>query len=298
MGRRSIVFSLSMAIAAVGCGPRSESVEGPGVTTAAAAGTGQVPRVESRPEPVLEEEPIPLAPGPSRVLVTVRYADGSLSGPVEDREVRVGDRSLKLSRLRRWQRGDAEELMPDDGEPIEGKVDGLDPIEMTIGGRPRRLDLAHATAIDFECRNGLMPTPRLEALVQHNFTPPSPSRSPTTYYRAIRPSAGSKVEDREILHVMEGTIGREQGRPSNGFTFDYKAEKNLRTNYQLYFTTLVRPIEIGKPYDAARSSGLGKFVVWELEEGGNGPYPIKRLAIDYYFKNEEVGVVRYHSSFK
>ena len=95
---------------------------------------------------------VPVLPrkGPLLLRITATFPDGLVSGVVEDRVFRVGEKQTKLSRVRSVTLRPASEAMSADGDIIRGAVSGLDVVSITVGGRPHRLKLTSATKIEVE----------------------------------------------------------------------------------------------------------------------------------------------------
>ncbi len=102
----------SLVLAVAGCGHRAEETaprSGLGLGAVAAL-TQPVAKPATTPVDAWNWTPEP--PGPPRVLVTVVYGDGYVSGLADDRDVKVGDGFLRLSQLRRWRRAGTGEILP------------------------------------------------------------------------------------------------------------------------------------------------------------------------------------------
>ena len=88
--------------------------------------------------------PFPEQKGPLELQTTVRYEDGSVSGTVEDRVFHVGDRSVRLSQVRRLRRGLKPDVVLEKNEKIDGAVSDLAAVALKVGGQKLQLDLASA----------------------------------------------------------------------------------------------------------------------------------------------------------
>jgi hypothetical protein len=95
--------------------------------------------------------PIPAPDGPRTVRVTAVYAEGSVTSSVADLEFKVGDKSVKLSEVRRVRMKPPQALM-DDGKAVEGAVSGLDSLKVRLGGQELALKLADAVELTCEAQ--------------------------------------------------------------------------------------------------------------------------------------------------
>ena len=82
-----------------------------------------------------------------RLELSAQFEAGSVSGFVEDREVRVGARKVKLSALKRLQPQAHPSAVLADDAPLEGVVTGLGKVDFAIGGQTVPLDLGRAASI-------------------------------------------------------------------------------------------------------------------------------------------------------
>ncbi len=82
-----------------------------------------------------------------RVELSAQFETGSVSGFVEDREVQVGARKVKLSALRRLQPQSRPSAVLAAGAPLEGVVTGLGKVDFTIGGQTVPIDLGRAASV-------------------------------------------------------------------------------------------------------------------------------------------------------
>jgi hypothetical protein len=94
--------------------------------------------------------PFPAREGPPNCRVEVKYADGSVSGEVEDKTYRLGDKEVKLSQVRRLRLGPRPEARLGDGQRLEGKPDGLEVLTLKVGKQSLRLDLTSALEVNVE----------------------------------------------------------------------------------------------------------------------------------------------------
>jgi hypothetical protein len=94
--------------------------------------------------------PFPAREGPPNCRVQVKYADGSVSGDVEDKTYRLGDKEIKLSQLRHLRLGPRPEARLGDGQRLEGKPVGLEVLSLKVGKQSLRLDLTSALEVNVE----------------------------------------------------------------------------------------------------------------------------------------------------
>ena len=90
--------------------------------------------------------PFPEETGPLEVVAILRFGDGLVRGVVEDRQLHVGDRSIKLSQIRRFIPGASPQVFLDRNEKISGALKDLENITFKLNGQPVTLD--PATALD------------------------------------------------------------------------------------------------------------------------------------------------------
>jgi hypothetical protein len=281
-----MILSLSLSFAG-SCRPAEEPVPPP----TAGEPAGQKAAVASgRPEAKLASpEPIPpdawvWSPKPQgapKVLLTA-YFDGFISGRTEDRDVTAGGRTFRLSRLRTWSRDGAGVVLPIEGEPIEGTLDGLKGLELTVGGRSHRPELIRASRVDFEADEALAPAPGLESLRQGRFIRPVPSRSPVTSF-LLAPGGAKAVESLDTTRCRVQLVHNE----IIIHTFAQKT-RDLDLNVQLWEPS-GRALETGKLYQDPGTRT--KFVIWEASD---------RIAVDYASSRENgpAGSVRLNSSYR
>ncbi len=94
--------------------------------------------------------PFPARVGPLVCRVDVKYENGSVIGTTEDRTCRIGDKDIKLSQLRSVRLGPKPETQLADGQRLEGKPAGLEPLPLAVGKQSLRLDLAGAAEVQVE----------------------------------------------------------------------------------------------------------------------------------------------------
>ncbi len=94
--------------------------------------------------------PVVAPDGPIPLRVVVTYPDASVSAPVSDRSVKVGDKDMKLSELHSVRWGAKPATVLADGKTIEGPVHGLDFVDVMLGKDTVRLNLAAALSTRFE----------------------------------------------------------------------------------------------------------------------------------------------------
>jgi S1-C subfamily serine protease len=82
----------------------------------------------------------------TKCAVEVSFADGSLAARLDDRTVKIGEASHKLSELRTISPSVGKAVLWS-GERLEGKVTGLESVAVTLGGREITIDLSVAQEI-------------------------------------------------------------------------------------------------------------------------------------------------------
>jgi hypothetical protein len=80
----------------------------------------------------------------------VRYANGSVSGSVADRTIKVDGKDVKLSALRSIAWEAKPRVVFADGRSVEGAVAGLDGLEIQLGKETVKLNLQSVQAVQFE----------------------------------------------------------------------------------------------------------------------------------------------------
>jgi hypothetical protein len=252
-----------------------------------------------RPRELVSWAWAPTPTGPPRVLIRVKYDDGSVSGLIDDRDVRVGTRVFKLSHLRRWQRRGKNVVEAAEGPPIEGTVVGLDVATVKVGGRDVGVDLAGAVDLFFEASSDLTPVADLEQIREHRYF--RPFHSPTPVF-AVRAYAFDEAQPNKRTDIYLNT------EPSDfhvGFDLPFFAGKgsealwvqatHARPRSPFNQTSRFSDSEGRMPAIGEVCQGPGgEFVMWELERSGPR---VDRLALDF---NGRMGpaMIRHNSSFK
>jgi hypothetical protein len=88
--------------------------------------------------------PIPPREGPLLLRMAARYENGSMSGTVEDRSFKIGQKQIKLSEVSSLRLGAETEAVLHSGERLRGGVSGLDVVPITFGAQSLRLNLTNA----------------------------------------------------------------------------------------------------------------------------------------------------------
>jgi hypothetical protein len=92
---------------------------------------------------------VTLRPGADRLKISATFANGLVAGEVSDREVRAVDRTLRLGRIARIDRGSQKpKIVLGTGEELEGVIDALDQAQLDVGGTRIPVDLSRAIRID------------------------------------------------------------------------------------------------------------------------------------------------------
>jgi S1-C subfamily serine protease len=95
--------------------------------------------------------PVPAPEGPQPLRVTVVFADGSVTGSVNDLDLKVGATSMKLSDVRRVRMKPAKVELHD-GKTVDGAV-SIDKLRVHLGGQDVTLGLADADEVRCEPAN-------------------------------------------------------------------------------------------------------------------------------------------------
>lgn len=98
--------------------------------------------------------PAPSAPSASAPRVTVRYANGQITGEAADATIKVGGQAVKLSELRAVRLGAAASAERRDGKVLSGAVAGLDALELKLGDEAVKVSLKSATGLAVEREDG------------------------------------------------------------------------------------------------------------------------------------------------
>jgi hypothetical protein len=278
--------------------------------------------------------PFPEREGPPVCRVEVKYEDGSVTGSVEDRAIRVGEREVKLSQVRQLRPGSKPEARLGDGQRLGGKWADLE-VPVKVGKHTLRLDLAGALEVNVEPPEEVtalsctvlsrqagreigrhseplyiagVSRPTIEALAEDKFVKPVRSGAPVSYLRVVS-SKGDYIGqgksysyDGDELNVQ--TNNRGVTVSVGGWTLNFGGPGNLFLGVGEYDGAKRFPFSGDAPgiefYGNGRGCNMiaGKFVVWELEVKGNQV----RLAIDFVQRCEEkmpplYGSLRINSSF-
>jgi len=100
------------------------------------------------------------------VWVEVKYDDGSVYGSLQDREVQLGRRAVKLRQIRRLRGGPQPEVELSDGTRLAGRFEDLRQLVVTIGEVPHSLDLTYAVEVLFTTPYVEPKTPVLDATIR------------------------------------------------------------------------------------------------------------------------------------
>jgi len=99
--------------------------------------------------------PIPVRKGPLVLRVTTSYPDGAVSGSVQDRSFKIGEKQIKLSEVSRLRVGQETEAVLHDGERLRGGLSDLGVVPITFGGQSLRLKLDSATEVKVDSPGGM-----------------------------------------------------------------------------------------------------------------------------------------------
>ncbi len=320
--RISDLATVLTLIIIVGCGPPATSPPTPGTSVSPPPVTPKVavpvtpnvpppatPKVATpvpRPRELVSWAWAPTSTGPPRVLMRVKYDDGSVSSLIDDRDVRVGTRVFKLSHLRRWQRRGKNVVEAAEGPPIEGTVVGLDVATVKVAGREVGVDLAGAVDLFFEAPSDLTPVADLEQIGKHRYS--RPFHSPTPVF-AVR---GYAFDDAQPNKRTDIYLNTESRHFHVGFDLPFFAGRGsealeMHATHDFPRSPFKSPSRFesskgGMPAIGEVCQGLrgGEFVIWELERSGPR---VDRLALDFFGAMGLHGVagpamIRHNSSFK
>jgi serine protease Do len=90
------------------------------------------------------------APGPKRdslLRVMLKFATGTVVGLVEDREIKVGGESVRLSRVRQVESGPETTVTLIDGRQLTGPIQGAEALEASLGKLSTTIDLTEAASV-------------------------------------------------------------------------------------------------------------------------------------------------------
>jgi hypothetical protein len=262
--------------------------------------------------------------GPKEIEVVVEYADGSVRGRVEDREIQVGDRGVKLSDLDVVRLGTKPEVRTASGQKLNGAPTLPEELTLTFGGQAIRLDLRKAVVIDpaedqeagvVRCNLVLrrdkedidvasLPVfaagtarPSFQALREGRFIRPQRSTSPVSYLR-FESSSGDYIGQGKSYAYENGNLtlmpfqGGVQCRvaPNGNWTLLFGAGRGRNLDVAEYRGAKRHPFSDESPGIELTGNGRGcstisgEFRVWEFEQKGN---TVVRLAVDFVQRCEE-----------
>jgi hypothetical protein len=262
--------------------------------------------------------------GPKEIEVVVEYADGSVRGWVEDREIRVGDQGVKLSDLDMVRLGTKPEARTTSGQKLNGAPTMPEELSLTLGGQAIRLDLRNAVVIDpaedreagvVRCnvvlRRGKeqidvasLPVfaagaarPSFAALREGRFIRPMRSTSPVSYLR-FESSMGDHIGQGKSYAYEKGELSlmASQGgvqcqvAPFGNWTLLFGAGRGRNLDVAEYRGAKRHPFSDESPGIELNGNGRGcnmisgEFRVWEFEQKGNS---VVRFAVDFVQRCEE-----------
>jgi S1-C subfamily serine protease len=82
-----------------------------------------------------------------QVEVEIRMASGLVTGMIDDSIVKIGDRPIRLSGIRRIDRKAKTEVHLAGNKIVEGEISGLGPMEVTVGDEKIKVDLSKAVQL-------------------------------------------------------------------------------------------------------------------------------------------------------
>lgn len=93
----------------------------------------------------------------SRIEMTIRLGAGTITGLVDDSVIKVGDKPMKLSAVRKLDLGPKPKVTLADGRTVvEGEIGGLGTVEITVGELKMKVDLAKASQIGIQPAPGIL----------------------------------------------------------------------------------------------------------------------------------------------
>jgi hypothetical protein len=282
--------------------------------------------------------PIPPREGPLLLRMAARYENGSVSGTVEDRSFKIGEKQIKLSEVSSLRLGAETEAVLHSGERLRGGVSGLDVVPITVGGQSYPVKLGSATKVEVvrpvevdsvTCTivalqagkevgrlttpayvEGVAREPVYPAMAEGRFVRPSRSAVPTSYLRAVSSPGDWIGQGKTYSYSGDQLVVRRNPRGVTITVDDWMVDFGAPGGQFLAVGEYDRARRFAFSDDApgidfhgkGRASNriAGKFVVWELEIEGNA---IVRLAIDFVQRSEETkpplyGAIRINSHYR
>jgi hypothetical protein len=262
--------------------------------------------------------------GPRRIEVVVEYADGSIRGRVDDCEIRVGDRGVKLGDLAIVRLKPDPEVRNFSGAKLDGAPTLPESLTLALGGQSIQLDLRKAVAIDpaddredgvVRCnlvvRHGKedidvdslsvfaagAARPSFQALREGRFVRPPRSTAPVSYLR-FESSSGDYIGQGKSYSYEKGdlTLNSYQGgvqcqvNPFGNWTLLLGAGRGRNLEVAEYRGAKRHPFSEESPGIELNGNGRGcnrisgEFRVWEFERKGN---TVVRFAVDFVQRCEE-----------
>jgi hypothetical protein len=262
--------------------------------------------------------------GPKEIEIVVEYADGSVRGQAEDREIRVGDQEVKLSELDVVRLGTKSEVRTTSGQKLNGTPTLPEELTLTLGGQAIRLDLRKAVVIDpADSREGgavrcnlvlrrgkedidiaSLPVfaagaarPSFQALREGRFIQPLRSTSPVSYLR-FESSTGDYIGQGKSYAYEKGDLALTpfqggvqcQVAPFGNWTLLFGAGRGRNLDVAEYRGAKRHPFSGESPGIELTGNGRGcniisgEFRVWEFEQKGNS---VVRFAADFVQRCEE-----------
>jgi S1-C subfamily serine protease len=130
--------------------------------------------------------PVLSVAAPTKIQLTAEFADGSLSGWVQNASVRCGTRQIKLADLQRIDLGANPSAALADGSRATGPIGGLESTEIDLGGLVIRADLTKAAVV--------------------RFTPPSTGTGPLNYRVTVSRNGKIVANTSGTLAVSAGSV--------------------------------------------------------------------------------------------
>jgi hypothetical protein len=268
--------------------------------------------------------PFPPREGPPVCRVEVKFDDGSVTGSVEDKTCRIGDREVKLSQLLNLRLGPKPQTRLADGQRLEGKPEGLEALVLKVGKQSLRVELAAAVEVTVEAPEEVtaisctvvarqagreigrqceplyiegVSQPTFAALADGKFVKPVRSGAPVSSLRVVS-SKGDYIGQGKTYSYSGNDFTAQvnqrgvtvQADGFTGWTLHIGGPGNRFLDVGEYEGAKRFPFSGDAPglefYGNGRGSNTlaGKFVVWEIEVKGN---QVVRLAVDFVQRSEE-----------
>ena len=274
--------------------------------------------------------------GPIDIRLTVRYADGLVSGTVPDREVRVGDEAVKLSQVWSLRLGEKSDAILWDGRTLAGRPSDLEALSLRLGGQTLPIKMAGAQGVTLQAPEpsdsiacsivarqggaqvGILSAPvylegaerrALDAIRDGRFIQRLRSPAPVSFLNAIS-SQGDYIGQGKTYRFAETEMVAHRNNrgvqvSAGGYNFQFGGPGKTFLTAREYHDAKRLPFSGESPGIEIMGNGrgcntiAGQFVVWELATKGN---EVVRVAIDFVRRCDGkgppfYGKVRMNSNF-